>query len=86
MSRRADVHLWLASTVSQYIGASSGRVFICDSSGFSCRYRELPAAPDIPHGYRSKQPAGPDILELAYAGNPDPRNSPAIIAALQQAG
>jgi hypothetical protein len=29
---------------------------------------------------------GPDILELAYAGNNDPRNNPAIIAALQQAG
>jgi len=29
---------------------------------------------------------GPDILELAYAGNNDLRNSPAIIAALQQTG
>ena len=29
---------------------------------------------------------GPDILELAYAGNNDPRNNTAIIASLQQAG
>jgi hypothetical protein len=35
-------------------------------------------------GQNSQQ--GPDILELAYAGNNDLRNDPAIIAALQRAG
>ena len=29
---------------------------------------------------------GPDILELWYSGNSDPRNNPAIITSLQQAG
>jgi hypothetical protein len=52
----------------------------------SCVIANYPLQQTFHMGTGQNSQQGPDILELAYAGNNDPRNSPAIIAALQQAG
>ena len=52
----------------------------------SCVIANFPLIQTFHMGTSQNSQQGPAILELAYAGNHDPRNSPAIIAALQQAG
>jgi hypothetical protein len=52
----------------------------------SCVIANYPLQQTFHMGTGKNIQMGPYILELAYAGNNDPRNSPAIIAALQQAG
>ena len=52
----------------------------------SCVIANYPLIQTFHMGTGKNSQQGPYILELAYAGNSDPRNSPAIIAALQQAG
>ncbi len=52
----------------------------------SCVIVSYPLIPTYHIGNADTVQPGPDILELKYSGNNDPRNNPAIIAALQQAG
>jgi len=52
----------------------------------SCVIANYPLLQTVHMGTGKNIQMGPYILELAYAGNSDPRNNPAIIAALQLAG
>ena len=66
-----------------------GIIWPAYSSAFapsSCVIANFPLSPTFHMGTGQNSQQGPDILELAYAGNTDPRNNPAIIASLQQAG
>jgi hypothetical protein len=52
----------------------------------SCVIANYPLLQTFHMGTGQNSQQDPDILELAYAGNNDTRNSPAIITSLQQAG
>ena len=52
----------------------------------SCVIANYPLLQTFHMGAGQNSQQGPDILELAYAGNNDLRDDPAIIASLQQAG